>query len=186
MQIVDNFVKMDIIKLKSKIVKVKQLHERRGLVKNVSDIIEHYLKTILMNSDSDLVEVKRSELAEQFQCVPSQINYVISTRFTVEKGYLVESKRGGGGFIRIIKVKAHNRTELYDQMLTLIGDKISQGGAVDIIYRLYDEEAITKREANLLQSATNRDVLNIHLPYRDQLRANILKAMISTLKFKYK
>jgi transcriptional regulator of stress and heat shock response len=184
-QIVDNFEKMVIIKLKSKIVKVKQLHERRGLVKNVSDIIEHYLKTILLKSDGDLVEVKRSELAEQFQCVPSQINYVISTRFTIEKGYLVESKRGGGGFIRIIKVKAHNKAELYNQMLTLLGDKISQSGAEDIIFRLYEESAITKREANLLRSATDRTVLNIHLPYRDQLRSNILKAMISTLKFKY-
>lgn len=154
-------------------------------MKNVSDIIEHYLKAILLKSESDIVEIKRSELAERFQCVPSQINYVISTRFTVEKGYLVESKRGGGGFIRIIKVKAHNNAELYDQMLRLLGDRISQNGAEDIIYRLYDEEAITKREANLLRSATDRSVLNLHLPYRDQLRANILKAMISTLKFKY-
>lgn len=154
-------------------------------MKNVSDIIEHYLKAILLKSESDIVEIKRSELAERFQCVPSQINYVISTRFTVEKGYLVESKRGGGGFIRIIKVKAHNNAELYDQMLRLLGDRISQNGAEDIIYRLYDEEAITKREANLLRSATDRTVLNLHLPYRDELRANILKAMISTLKFKY-
>ncbi|MCT8136402.1 CtsR family transcriptional regulator [Anaerobacillus sp. CMMVII] len=154
-------------------------------MKNVSDIIEHYLKTILMKSDSDLVEVKRSELAERFQCVPSQINYVISTRFTVEKGYLVESKRGGGGFIRIIKIKAHNSAELYEQMLSLIGDKISQSSAEDIIYHLFEEDAITKREANLLQSATNRTVLNVQLPYRDQLRSNILKAMISTLKYKY-
>lgn len=154
-------------------------------MKNVSDIIEQYLKAILLKSDSDIVEIKRSELAERFQCVPSQINYVISTRFTVEKGYLVESKRGGGGFIRIIKVKAHNNAELYDQMLRLLGDRISQNGAEDIIYRLYDEEAITKREANLLRSATDRSVLNLHLPYRDQLRANILKAMISTLKFRY-
>lgn len=174
---------MDIIKLKSKIVKVKEMG--RGLVKNISDIIEHYLKTILTKSDSDLVEVKRSELAERFQCVPSQINYVISTRFTIEKGYLVESKRGGGGFIRIIKIKAHNKAELYDQMLSVIGDKISQSGAENIIFRLYEEEALTKREANLLHSAIDRSILNLSLPYRDQLRANILKAMISTLKFKY-
>ncbi len=154
-------------------------------MKNVSDVIEHYLKSILTDSDRDLIEIKRSELAEQFQCVPSQINYVISTRFTVEKGYLVESKRGGGGFIRIIKIKAHNKAELFDQMLTLIGEKISQSGGEDIIYRLYDEKAITKREADIIQSAIDRSVLNVQLPYRDQLRANLLNAIISTLKYKY-
>ncbi len=154
-------------------------------MRNISDIIEQYLKSILSSSDSNLIVVKRSELAERFQCVPSQINYVISTRFTAEKGYLVESKRGGGGFIRISKVKIDNMAELYDQMVALVGDKISQSGSEDIIYRLYEENAITKREANLIQCATARSVLNLHLPYRDQLRANILKAIISTLKFKY-
>lgn len=153
-------------------------------MKNVSDIIESYLKNILSQSSQDLVEVKRSELAERFQCVPSQINYVISTRFTLEKGYLVESKRGGGGFIRIIKIKAHNKAELYDQMLSLLDDKISQSGGEDIIYRLYEEEAISKREAKLMYSVIDRTILNLHLPYRDQLRANLLKAMISTLKHK--
>lgn len=154
-------------------------------MKNVSDIIEHYLKSILTESDSHLVEIKRSELAERFQCVPSQINYVISTRFTVERGYLVESKRGGGGYIRIIKIIAHNKVELYDQMIALLNDKISQSSGENIIYRLYTEKAITKREANIIQSAIDRSVLNLQLPYRDQLRANILKAMISTLKYKY-
>ncbi|OIJ15419.1 CtsR family transcriptional regulator [Anaerobacillus arseniciselenatis] len=154
-------------------------------MKNVSDIIEHYLKSIMNDSDRDLIEIKRSEIAERFQCVPSQINYVISTRFTVEKGYLVESKRGGGGFIRIIKIKAHNKAELFDQMLTLIGDKISQSGGEDILYRLYDEKVITKREADIIHSTIDRSVLNVQLPYRDQLRANILRAIISTLKYKY-
>ncbi|OIJ17109.1 CtsR family transcriptional regulator [Anaerobacillus alkalilacustris] len=153
-------------------------------MKNVSDIIENYLKSILTQSDNDLIEVKRSELAERFQCVPSQINYVISTRFTIEKGYLVESKRGGGGFIRIIKVKAHNKADLYDHMLSLLGEKITQSGGEDIIYRLYEEEAITKREAKLLQSAIDRSVLNLHLPYRDHLRSDLLRAMITTLKHK--
>ncbi|MCC5714945.1 CtsR family transcriptional regulator, partial [Klebsiella pneumoniae] len=70
-------------------------------MRNISDLIEQYLKTTLMRSGNELLEIKRSELAKQFQCVPSQINYVISTRFTLEKGYIVESKRGGGGYIRI-------------------------------------------------------------------------------------
>lgn len=152
----------------------------------MSDIIEHYLKSILTDSSCDLVEIKRSELAERFQCVPSQINYVISTRFTLGKGYLVESKRGGGGYIRIIKIKTHNKAELFDQIIALLDEKISQSIGEDIIYRLFEEKAITKREANIIQSAIHRSVLNLQLPYRDQLRANILKAMISTLKYEYK
>lgn len=72
---------------------------------NISDIIEQYLKQVLELSEREIVEIRRSEIADKFQCVPSQINYVINTRFTVERGYLVESKRGGGGFIRIAKVK---------------------------------------------------------------------------------
>ena len=74
-------------------------------MRNISDIIEEYLKQVLEKSEEEIVEIKRSEIANKFQCVPSQINYVINTRFTLERGYIVESKRGGGGFIRIIKSK---------------------------------------------------------------------------------
>ena len=70
---------------------------------NISDIIETYLKTILAQEAA--VEIRRAEIARRFNCVPSQINYVIKTRFTPARGYIVESKRGGGGYIRIVKVK---------------------------------------------------------------------------------
>ena len=70
-------------------------------------------------SESDIVEIKSSEIADKFQCVPSQINYVINTRFTIEKGYFVESKRGGGGYIRIIKVQSHDHAHLIDELLVL-------------------------------------------------------------------
>ena len=69
-------------------------------MKNISDIIENYLKQIMKMNESEVVEIKRNEIADKFQCVPSQINYVINTRFTIEKGYVIESKRGGGGYIR--------------------------------------------------------------------------------------
>ncbi|WLR41953.1 CtsR family transcriptional regulator [Bacillus carboniphilus] len=71
-------------------------------MRNISDIIEQYLKNVLDTSGKEIVEIKRSEIAERFQCVPSQINYVINTRFTVEKGYLVESKRGVGEGISVL------------------------------------------------------------------------------------
>lgn len=74
------------------------------MMRNISDIIENYLKQVLELSESEIVEIKRSEVANKFQCVPSQINYVINTRFTMEKGYMVESKRGGGGYIRISRL----------------------------------------------------------------------------------
>ncbi len=153
-------------------------------VRNISDVIEHYLKQVIAGNGQELIEVKRSELAEQFDCVPSQINYVIRTRFTVEKGYMVESKRGGGGYIRIIRVKADNQLALFDQLIDLVGDGISQTAATNIIKRLLEEEAITKREANIMESVMDREVIHIKLPYRDELRAKLLKAMLSTLKYK--
>lgn len=89
---------------------------------NMSDIIEAYLKKVL--GQDEQVEIRRSEMADRFNCVPSQINYVINTRFTVQQGYLVESKRGGGGYIRIIKVKLLDEVEMLDMMIDIIGSKI--------------------------------------------------------------
>lgn len=135
-------------------------------------------------SESEIVEIKRNEIADKFQCVPSQINYVINTRFTIEKGYVVESKRGGGGYIRIIKVQSYDHAELVDQILSLIHNRISQSSAEDVIYRLVEEEVITNREARIMMSVIDRSVLYIELPHRDELRARMLKAMLQTLKYK--
>jgi len=153
-------------------------------LRNVSDIIEDYLKTILTKSDQDLIEIKRSELARMFQCVPSQINYVISTRFTAERGYMVESKRGGGGFIRIIKVQPHDEVDLLNHMIKLIGNQISQMNAESVISRLFEEEVLTKRESNLMVAAMERSLYHVTTLHRDHIRANILKAMLHTLKYK--
>ncbi|MDP4162690.1 MAG: CtsR family transcriptional regulator [Bacillota bacterium] len=151
---------------------------------NISDIIEKYLKKVLEMSERDLVEIKRSEIADKFQCVPSQINYVINTRFTIERGYLVESKRGGGGYIRIMKVQSHDLAHLIDQLLSLFQTHISQTSAEGVIYRLVQEEIITTREAKIMLSVIDRSVLYIELPYRDELRARMLRAMLTTLKYK--
>jgi transcriptional regulator CtsR len=153
-------------------------------MKNISDIIEQYLKKVLHVSDKNAVEIKRNEVAEQFQCVPSQINYVINTRFTIEKGYIVESKRGGGGYIRIIKVKPNNHAQLLDQLLDLIANHISQSSAENLIARLFEEGVITKREMTLMNSVIDRAVLLIDLPLRDELRARLLRAMLVSIKYK--
>jgi transcriptional regulator of stress and heat shock response len=153
-------------------------------MRNISDIIEKYLKQVLEMSEEDLVEIKRSEMADKFQCVPSQINYVINTRFTIERGYIVESKRGGGGYIRIMKVHSHDFADLIDQILSLFDSRISQASAEDVIIRLIQEDIITSREAKIMLSVIDRSVLYIDLPYRDELRARMLKAMLTTLKYK--
>jgi transcriptional regulator of stress and heat shock response len=153
-------------------------------VRNISDIIENYLKEVLEMSEKSLVEIKRSEIADKFECVPSQINYVINTRFTIEKGYVVESKRGGGGFIRIMKVQTYDHAHLIDQLLSLIQSRIPQNSAEDLILRLVEEDVISKREAKIMLSVIDRSVLYLELPYRDELRARLLKAMLTSLKYK--
>ncbi|PWA12984.1 CtsR family transcriptional regulator [Pueribacillus theae] len=153
-------------------------------MKNISDIIEAYLKSILTGSEKDAVEIKRHEIAERFQCVPSQINYVINTRFTIEKGYIVESKRGGGGYIRIMKIQASDKADLIDQLLQLIDNKLTQQASENLILRLLEERVISEREARIMLSAVDRATINVNLPMRDELRANLLKAMLLTLKYK--
>ncbi len=152
-------------------------------MRNISDIIEGYLKEVIELGGKGHIEIKRSEIADKFQCVPSQINYVINTRFTAERGYLVESKRGGGGYIRILRVKANSEAELIDEILQHVGDTIPQTAAQDFIFRLIDEDVITRREAKLMVAALDRSVLCINLPGRDELRARILHAMLLTLKY---
>lgn len=152
-------------------------------MRNISDIIESYLKQVIDKNGKGHIEVKRSELADQFQCVPSQINYVINTRFTIERGYFVESKRGGGGFIRIARVELHSKKDLIDEVIDQIGHSIPQTAAEHIIHRLQDEEILTNREAKLVLAATQRANLPLHLPARDELRAIILTAMLKTLKY---
>ena len=150
-------------------------------MRNTSEIIEQYLKQILQQSPKGTIEIQRNDLADQFQCVPSQINYVISTRFTLEKGYLVESKRGGGGYIRIQKVELTSHGSIFDHICRTIGEQIDQTSAEGLIYQLHEGGYITEREANLIKSAISRDVLVFKLPFRDEFRARLLKVMLIAL-----
>ncbi|EJR43927.1 hypothetical protein IIM_05342 [Bacillus cereus VD107] len=153
-------------------------------MRNISDIIEKYLKQVIDLSNNNVIEIKRNEIADRFDCVPSQINYVINTRFTLERGFVVESKRGGGGYIRIIKVKLHDDIDIIDQMLHMIDHSVAQGNAEGMIIRLIEEGIITNREAKLMLSVLDRSVLLMDVPSRDELRARILCAMLRTLKYK--
>lgn len=135
-------------------------------------------------SEKEVVEIKRSEIADKFQCVPSQINYVINTRFTIERGYIVESKRGGGGYIRIIKVKTNDHVQLINEILSIVGNRLTQTAAEDIIIRLVEESVISEREAKIMLSVIDRSVIYIDIPDRDELRARMVHAMLTSLKYK--
>lgn len=139
---------------------------------------------MLDHSEMGAVEIQRNDLADKFSCVPSQINYVISTRFTLEKGYVVESKRGGGGYVRIQRVELPTLQGIQLHIDQAIGKSIDQCNAEGLIYQLEEAEHLSKREANLLRVAIHRDTLALKLPYRDELRARLLKSMLVALLLK--
>jgi Transcriptional repressor of class III stress genes len=153
-------------------------------LRNISDLIEQYLKEMLDGSREGAVEIQRNELADKFSCVPSQINYVISTRFTLEKGYVVESKRGGGGYIRIQRVDLPTLNTIQFHVEQTIGDRVDQETAEGLIYQLEEGKLISRREANLLKVAVHRDTIAMKLPLRDEIRARLLKAMLISLLIK--
>lgn len=148
---------------------------------NMSDIIEAYIKKIL--NAEEQVEIRRNEMADRFNCVPSQINYVINTRFTQQQGYLVESKRGGGGYIRIMKVKLLDQAELLDKLISIVGDSITQKDAYAIIQNLYNRKIITKREGNLMLAVLNKSVLHYAGENEKDMRAVLLKTLLNSLRF---
>src|SRR5699024_12750617 len=110
--------------------------------RSITDNIDEYLKNILQTNEKYMIEIKRIEIADQFECVPSEINYVINTRCTVERGYLIESKRGGGGYIRITRVEHQDEFELLDAIIKIINTKVSQQAATDVLVRLQEQNEI--------------------------------------------
>jgi len=143
----------------------------------VSDIIAGFIDEMLRDTGG-IAELQRAELATRFNCVPSQINYVISTRFSPEHGYIVESRRGGGGYIRIKRV-AMDAEMLLMHTVNAIGDRIDLNTAAALIANLRHNEAITNEETKLILAATGVNALRPANPgERDILRASILKQML--------
>lgn len=150
--------------------------------KSISDVIEEYLKKIL--GDSSQIEISRSEIANHFDVVPSQINYVIKTRFTIQHGYLVQSKRGGGGYIRIERVNLLDDLDVLDTLIQAIGNSISERDAYDVIQTLYNEKVISQREGDLMLVALSRQALTVgNRNVESQLRARLLVAMLNRLRY---
>ncbi|NLM52141.1 MAG: CtsR family transcriptional regulator [Firmicutes bacterium] len=125
---------------------------------NLADLIEAYINRLLDASPNATLVLQRKELAERFQCVPSQINYVLSTRFTTERGYLIESRRGGGGFLRIKRLDLDR--EKVAKVLTALqklNKGISRCEALDFVTNLAESKLITRRESNLMRAVLSQD-----------------------------
>lgn len=148
---------------------------------NLVDLIEQHIKSLLEQSEDNVVVLRRNELASAFGCAPSQINYVIQTRFSLERGYVTESQRGGGGFVRIIQLELADIQDLLPLMKELAQGTISQRQATDIIVWLKEQEVITNREMRMMQAVVDRAVLDVPLPLRDNLRARLLAAMVMAI-----
>ena len=145
----------------------------------MSDMIEEFIKE-LFTEDEEYVEIQRNDLAQQFNCVPSQINYVISTRFKPSQGYYVESKRGGGGHITIKKVNV-KRTNYFMHIINNIGDTLTGQEADIFISNLLSYNMLSKEQAKLLKVATSDNVLILSQPTKDIIRARIFKNMLLNL-----
>lgn len=148
---------------------------------NLSDIIEEFIKELLEANNHKAVEIQRNILAQQFDCSPSQINYVLTTRFNNDRGYIVESRRGGGGYIRIFKVNTSMEDDLERILNESIGDNITLNKANDLLHALFNKEVISQRELKIMQSVlSDRALSQVIYDERNKIRADLLKEMILT------
>lgn len=143
---------------------------------NISDIIEEFILQQL--EDSDNIDLSRNELANFFSCAPSQINYVLSTRFTAPKGYIVESHRGGGGFIRLIRVNYEKNDYIRELISTTLEDDIDYGTAIKILENLYELDIIDDSAKFTLEIALSPKALSMPVRIENKQRANILKTVL--------
>ena len=146
--------------------------------RTVSDIIEEFIMSSL--DDDDFIELSRNDLAKFFSCVPSQINYVLNTRFTVNRGFVVESQRGGGGFIKIVRVQ-DNDDNFLKNALNLCNQPLSVVEANQLIGHMLEKKLITNNESEIIKSAISVKALNNPINMDNVLRSNILKQVIINL-----
>ncbi|HHW10513.1 MAG TPA: CtsR family transcriptional regulator [Firmicutes bacterium] len=147
----------------------------------LADVIEAYLKRLLLESNEGYVEVRRCELAMNFSCVPSQINYVLETRFTPERGYVVESRRGGGGYIRIINIWQQVKDDELLRLYEAIGDRIARHAAEDLLHRLVNARLLDATKAEQIRRFIEAETGAYRPPWADRIRASVLKGMLLVL-----
>jgi len=148
----------------------------------LSDSIENFIKTLL-TEDSTEVELKRNELAEYFGCAPSQINYVLATRFSPDHGYLTESRRGGGGYIRIVRVVQSGSQRLLYLVNERIGDSLTEEECNRLVSQLQEQQVVSREEASVMAAALSSRALAVPIPeaMKNAMRARILKSMLMTV-----
>ena len=148
----------------------------------LSDSIEQFIKDLLSQESAE-VELKRNELAEYFGCAPSQINYVLATRFSPDHGYLTESRRGGGGYIRIVRVVQSGSQRLMYLVNDRIGDSVTEEECVRLISQLKEQRIVTADEASLMASAVSTRALGVPVPdtLKNAMRAKMMKSMLMTI-----
>lgn len=144
----------------------------------ISDLIASFLQDCLDESGDGVLEIQRGELAQRFNCVPSQINYVMSTRFSPERGYIVESRRGGNGYIRITRVQVDRETLLM-HVINSLGDQVDLPSARAILSNLTQSGALEEDLSRTLLAAVGDKALNaVPKQLRDQVRSDILKQVL--------
>lgn len=143
---------------------------------SLADLIEEYIQSLIAEGKG-MAEIQRVIVADLFRCAPSQVSYVIASRFSPERGYIIESRRGGGGFIRLTRVNLEEE-EIRD-VVADIGSYLSQDESYDYLDRLHEEGHVDDRTYAVMRAALSRNVLTIGLPDRDLLRAGIFKAMLN-------
>lgn len=146
---------------------------------NISDIIEQFILKTMGNDES--VDISRNELATFFSCAPSQINYVLETRFTVDKGFVKESRRGGGGYIKISKINLDNDEYVSNLILESVGDELSQKRLSQILEKLKNEKIISDKEKEIIFSALSDLSLAMPFTIKDNIRAKAFKNVLTTL-----
>lgn len=142
----------------------------------LSDIIEDFIKSLMIEQRQNELLIQRNELADKFSCAPSQINYVLTTRFTYDKGYLIESRRGGGGYIVIKKISFDGNERKARLIDETIGDSITYHNAIALLESLYDSELITIREFELIKISINDRTLQ-NVENKNKVRADILRGV---------
>ena len=147
----------------------------------MTDSVAEYILRLL-SEENGIAEIQRNELASSMGCVPSQINYVITSRFTPEHGYIVESRRGGGGYIRITR-RQLSKTDKVMHIINCIGDKLDIGTSRAMIENILQSEIINLSEAKLISAALSSQALSsAPREIRDDLRASIFKTMLLVTK----
>lgn len=146
----------------------------------LTDSIEAFIKSLLQDGQEQ-VDVQRNELAQYFRCAPSQITYVLSTRFTPDHGYIIESRRGGGGYIRIVRMRESPGSNLMYLINQRIGNAISRQDCEAIISQLMENGVVTRGEAGLMRAAVSAEAVNLPVAFKDSLRASTIRAMLLSL-----